>query len=299
MAQSGLHVPAEAESSFCMFSEVLCDIGDGQSIQENLSTFSSHMKHIIEILGRATEESLVLLDELGSGTDPAEGMGLAVAVLEELCAKRCLFVATTHYPEIKEFATHKPGLLNARMAFDRESLRPLYRLELGAAGESCALYIAGRLGMPRRILNRAQRAAYGETAPQMDIAASGQESSSPAPAAPNRIRREAPKQEANNRSQSFRIGDSVLVYPKKEIGIVYAPANDKGEVGVQVKGSKKLVMHKRLKLMVSAEELYPEDYDFSILFDSVENRKARHIMGKRHQPGNRIVLEDGAEDLPR
>ena len=159
MAQSGLHIPAGPGSTVCMNNLVLCDIGDGQSVAENLSTFSSHMKNIIEVLEKAGGESLVLLDELGSGTDPAEGMGLAVAILDALCQRKCLFVVTTHYPEIKEYAARKPGIINARMAFNRESLLPLYRLELGEAGESCALYIAGRLGMPEDILRRAREAA--------------------------------------------------------------------------------------------------------------------------------------------
>ncbi|HOG00414.1 MAG TPA: DNA mismatch repair protein MutS, partial [Clostridia bacterium] len=152
MAQSGLHVPAAEGSVFPMRDLVLCDIGDGQSIAENLSTFSSHMTNIIGVLAKASPDSLVLLDELGSGTDPAEGMGLAVAILEELCCRGCLFVVTTHYPEVKAFAARREGLENARMAFDRQNLKPLYRLEMGEAGESCAIYIAERLGMPERIL---------------------------------------------------------------------------------------------------------------------------------------------------
>ncbi|MDD2504573.1 MAG: DNA mismatch repair protein MutS, partial [Clostridia bacterium] len=158
MAQSGLHVPA-TDGVFTMNNAVLCDIGDGQSIAENLSTFSSHITNIIDILRMADDQSLVLLDELGSGTDPAEGMGLAVSILEELTGKNCLFVATTHYPEIKDFAKSTPGLINARMAFDRRTLQPLYRLETGEAGESCALYIAKRLGMPLHMIERAAKAA--------------------------------------------------------------------------------------------------------------------------------------------
>ncbi len=289
MAQSGLHVCADARSSLCMRKRVLCDIGDGQSIAENLSTFSAHMKNILGILKQADEAALVLLDELGSGTDPAEGMGLAIAILDELREKSCLFVATTHYPEIKEYAAKTRGLVNARMAFDRESLLPLYRLEIGEAGESCALFIAQRLGMPAHMLIKAKAAAYGEK-PIRDH--------DDAPADLIRvIAKEFVKAEekpmALPHSQRFNIGDSVTVYPKQDIGIVYAKANEKGEVGVQVKGEKHLINHKRLKLKVKAEDLYPEDYDLSIVLDSVANRKARHVMKKRHEEGNVIVIKEG------
>ncbi len=295
MAQSGLHVPADPASTLCMRAEVLCDIGDGQSISENLSTFSSHVKNIIEILERTGPESLVLLDELGSGTDPAEGMGLAVAVLEELRVKGCLFAVTTHYPEVAGYASAREGLINARMAFDRKSLMPLYRLELGEAGESCALYIAERLGMPERILERARRASAGKTSGALefipDAVSSGNAPQTAKP--PQIVLRTAEKTEAPRRSESFNIGDSVLVYPKKEIGIVYKRANERGELGVQVKGEKKLINHKRVKLHVPASELYPDDYDFSIIFDTVENRKARRILGKRHEEGTIVVHDEG------
>ncbi len=294
MVQSGLHVPADGDSSFCMRNLVLCDIGDGQSIAENLSTFSSHMKNIIEILKLANKESLVLLDELGSGTDPAEGMGLAIAVMDELCAKGCLFAVTTHYPEIKEYAANKPELVNAHMAFDKESLMPLYRLEIGEAGESCALYIAQRLGMPRQMLKRAHEAAYGNLkeeswpASSQSIAAFDK-----AIMAPKIIRQKDTAPAAQPRSSKFNIGDSVMVYPQKKIGIVYACANEKGEIGVQIKGVKKLISHKRIKLHVAASELYPEGYDFSVVFDSVENRKARRILERRHEEGNVVIIKEG------
>ena len=106
----------------------------------------------VRILEAVNPESLVIMDELGSGTDPAEGMGIAMAILERLRLENCLFLATTHYPEIKDYAKQAEGVINARMAFDRESLRPLYRMELGEAGESCALYIAEKLGMPEEML---------------------------------------------------------------------------------------------------------------------------------------------------
>lgn len=297
MAQSGLHVPADARSEFCMHAEVLCDIGDGQSISENLSTFSSHMKNIIEILSRTGPESLVLLDELGSGTDPAEGMGLAIAILEELCARNGLFAVTTHYPEVTEYAAQKEGLLNARMAFDRGSLMPLYRLELGEAGESCAIHIAERLGMPENILERARRAS-GTKREGASLNISSLSSGVPAPVSqkgPQIIRQKQQRPKTSTRSESFNIGDSVIIYPKKEIGIICKRTNERGEIGVQVKGVKESINHKRIKLHVPASELYPDDYDFSIVFDTVENRKARHLLQKRHEEGTIVVVEDGDE----
>ncbi len=292
MAQSGLHVPAE-DGYFTMNNYVLCDIGDGQSITENLSTFSAHITNIIQILSLADDQSFVLLDELGSGTDPAEGMGLAVAILEELLSRNCLFVATTHYPEIKDFANSTPGLINARMAFDRQSLMPLYELEIGESGESCALFIAERLGLPQRIIRRAGLASKSVNL-NSDISAAfhletHKELQVYKTMSSQRIKPdEAKKSPESPRSMRFNIGDSVLVYPQRQIGIVYQKANDKGEIGVQIKKDKMLINHKRLKLHVPAKELYPENYDFSIVFDSVEVRKARHNMARKHDP-NTII----------
>lgn len=296
MAQSGLHVPADASSVFCMNNAYLCDIGDGQSISENLSTFSAHMTHIIEILRRATSESLVLLDELGSGTDPAEGMGIAIAVLEELRQRGCLFVVTTHYPEVKEYAQSAYGMMNARMAFDRETLQPTYRLEQGKAGESCALYIAQRLGLPPRLLERAYEEAYREKknrrTPEEKPKFAQTSEKVALPGAP-RLQKSKPQPAVSAHAAKFRMGDSVLVYPQKEIGIVFHPANERGEIGVQIKGGKKWINHKRLQIKVPANELYPPDYDFSIVFDTVANRKARHRMEKQHDPNAVIVYDQG------
>jgi len=309
MAQSGLHIPAREESTICMFDRVLCDIGDGQSISENLSTFSSHMTNIIGILKETGENTLVLLDELGSGTDPAEGMGIAMAVLEELLSKGCLFAVTTHYPEIKDFAARTPGLTNARMAFDKESLMPLYRLEIGEAGESCALYIAERLGLPSHLLTRAREITYcGDADKPNGIIPTNTVSANTVPenAIPKTetiipvtpLKEEKPPEKAAAeipRSQRFNLGDSVTIYPQKELGIVCTRVNEKGEVGVKIKGRKRLINHKRLKLKIAAKELYPDNYDFSIIFDSVEDRKARHLMDRKHVKGHVVVVREGGE----
>lgn len=292
MACSGLHVPCET-ARIAMNSQVLCDIGDGQNLSDNLSTFSAHITNVMNILRKVNRESLVILDELGSGTDPAEGMGIAISILEELRKSECLFLVTTHYPEVKEYATHHEEIENARMAFDRESLKPLYRLEIGKSGESCALYIAKRLGVPNEMLKTAALAAYGtvsqQLAAELDLNAPAQ-----------RLQKEsAPhiekRQTLNNRpweTVQFTRGDSVTVYPEEKIGIVVKPADDMGNVLVQIQKEKLWINQKRLKLKVKASELYPEDYDFSIIFDTVENRKARHQMGKHHMPGLTIEVKE-------
>lgn len=290
MAQSGLHVPCK-EADICMNSQVLCDIGDGQNIAENLSTFSAHIKNVLYIMEHVDKESLVILDELGSGTDPAEGMGIAIAILEELRKSGCNFVATTHYPEVKNYAEQAGHLMNARMAFDRETLEPLYRLELGKAGKSCAFHIAKRLGMSGNMLARAAKEAYGENSEgewTQEPAETGK--ATEVKAGTSAIIKRKQEKIISDRAGEFQIGDSVLVYPDKKNGIVCKKADGKGQILIQMKKEKLLVNHKRLKLHVAAAELYPEDYDFSILFDSVENRKARHQMNKGHRPDLEILM---------
>lgn len=298
MAQCGLHIPCK-EADLCMTGSILCDIGDGQSISENLSTFSSHIKNVIEILQNTNEESLVLLDELGSGTDPAEGMGIAVSILEELKNRSCLFVATTHYPEVKEYAEKTAGLVNARMTFDRETLAPLYQLKIGEAGESCALYIAKRLGFPKNMLKRAFDEAYKEhdLSRKYDISSNflddySDENKAAVKSADKIIRQAEQKKPIQSHAEKFSLGDSVIVYPEMKLGIICQTANSKGELGVMIQKKKSLVNHKRIKLKTPAAELYPPDYDFSVIFDSVENRKARHKLDKGHHPEVIVYVED-------
>jgi DNA mismatch repair protein MutS2 len=156
MAQCGLHVPAGEGSQFPIFDDVLADIGDEQSLEQSLSTFSSHVRRISEILGKATWESLVLLDELGAGTDPTDGAALGRAILDELCQIGCRAIVTTHIGDLKTYAFSNPDAENAAVEFDDETLEPKYRLHVGDVGSSKALKIARQLHLPAGVVERAE-----------------------------------------------------------------------------------------------------------------------------------------------
>ncbi len=286
MAQSGLHIPCGEGTVIGMMDRVLCDIGDSQSISQNLSTFSGHMTNVIRILEACSRDSLVLLDELGSGTDPAEGSGLAAAILEELLRRGCFFLVTTHDPQIKQWAEETEGVVSARMTFDQQTLMPLYRLELGMSGESCAIEIARRLGMDEGLLARARQVVdHGPGAK----AESPRRRPMRVPA--SRLTRLETKKEGG--FERFTMGDSVQLLPEKKTAIVYRGADDDGNVVIQLQGQKLTVRHNRLRLLVPAAQLYPPDYDFSIIFDTVANRKAAHTISRKHDPDAVVVLREG------
>ncbi len=292
MAQCGLHVTCK-EADICMNSSYLCDIGDGQDLTENLSTFSAHIKNVLKVLHEVNRDSFVIMDELGSGTDPAEGMGIAIAILEELKKSGANFLVTTHYPQVKEYADKEQDIVNARMTFDKETLSPTYQMVIGEAGESCAFYIADRLGMPGHMLQTAIRAAYGKKALsgsrfQYETASSDRKKgmeNQPHHAsdqAAHKIIKQKNIKKTGNLSEKFKRGDSVMVYPDHKIGIVCEPVNEKGVLRIQLSDKKIWINHKRVKLHVAADRLYPEDYDFSIIFESASDRKIRHDMGRKY-----------------
>lgn len=296
MALSGLHVPTEEESEFAIFLDILADIGDGQSIEQNLSTFSSHIKNIIHILACADKNTLVLVDEIGSGTDPGEGMGIGTAVLEELYKKGAVTIATTHYSEIKDFAKNTEGFINGCMGFDIKTLKPLYKLTIGEAGESNAFLIALRLGMQKELIERAHIITYKE---QKEYTSYDMEETSILDEGvlkqhykkieqKKKIEENKAVQEKRKVKSKFNIGDNVYISTLKRTGIICETENSRGEVGVMVQNKKLKINHKRLSLYIEGQELYPENYDFDIIFESKEDRKAKHLMNRKYVKGIQI-----------
>jgi DNA mismatch repair protein MutS2 len=172
MAQSGLHIPAHQGSQLPVFDEILADIGDEQSLEQSLSTFSSHIRRVSSILTKTTEHSLILMDEMGAGTDPAEGAALGRAILDEVDSLGPLAIVTTHIGDLKTYAFTNPRAENAAVEFDLETLRPRYRLHIGDIGQSNALQIARRLALPEHLVARAARyleAGAGKHLPELEI----------------------------------------------------------------------------------------------------------------------------------
>ena len=292
MVQSGLHVPAEPDSEFAVFTDILADIGDGQSIEQSLSTFSAHIRNIISIIECADNNTLVIMDELGTGTDPGEGMGIATAVLEDIYKRGAITIATTHYSEIKEYAYSKEGFRNGCMEFDLETLKPLYRLKVGEPGESNAFYIALRLGMRKDIIERAHEVTYKEkklyedykltngTAQVKNIEMVKEHAEQTVKSI--KLSEDRKNYEKLTRPDSFKIGDCVYISTMDRTGIVCEPEDGKGNLGIMVMNKRFIVNRTRLSLYIASKDLYPEEYDLDIVMESKDTRKKRKIMGKHH-----------------
>ncbi len=301
MAQCGLHIPAAPGSEMTVFTDILADIGDGQSIEQSLSTFSSHIRNIISIMACAGRNTLVIIDELGAGTDPGEGMGLAISILEAIHRKGATSIITTHYSEIKSYASQWEGFANGCMEFDIDTLQPLYRLKIGAAGESNAFLIALRLGMSKAVIERAHEYTYKEKKdydvfhgiavcrPEKNDAVAIQHAEQLIKTKKAAEVRKTVEQAA--RESAFKVGDCVFISSMNRTGIICEPEDSKGEVGVMVMRKKLKINRKRLALHIEGKELYPENYDFDIIFESKDNRKKRKILSKRHEEGLTIELE--------
>lgn len=256
---SGFHIEAAEGTEIAIFDNIFVDIGDNQSIENALSTFSSHVKNLSDIFKESTKNSLLLFDEIGSGTEPNEGAALAIAILEEFYQKGCITVATTHYGEIKNFSHNHPDFENAAMEFKVDTLEPLYKLKIGQSGESNALYIARKMGINERILERTARYIASKEY-NYDILKE------------SKITKE--KISVQDRNQySYKQGDKVLLLDYGLSAIVYKEIDRLNNIEVLFNGEFISVNYKRVKLEIPAEELYPDGYDMNQLFVSFKDRK--------------------------
>ncbi|CAM5215342.1 DNA mismatch repair protein MutS2 OS=Ureibacillus acetophenoni OX=614649 GN=SAMN05877842_1155 PE=4 SV=1 [Ureibacillus acetophenoni] len=260
---SGLHISAVKDTEIAVFDHIFVDIGDNQSLENALSTFSSHMKNLSEILRSSNNNTLLLFDEIGSGTEPNEGAAIAISLLEEFYLKGCMTVATTHYGEIKRFSEMHSDFMNAAMQFNSETLEPLYKLVIGKSGDSNALWISRKMSVPEHVLKRAENYMQNKEYGLERVHES-------------KIRKPKVVVEKAVSSIEYKIGDRVKLHDYDDFGIVYKEKDQYSNVTVFYKNEFIEVNEKRLTLEVKAEELYPEGYDFDTIFIDYKTRKLNH-----------------------
>ncbi|WP_157455485.1 endonuclease MutS2 [Carnobacterium maltaromaticum] len=268
MTLLGIQLPADEGTEMGLFEGIFVDIGDSQSLENALSTFSSHIQNIADIMQVAPRNSLVLFDEIGSGTEPNEGAALAIAILEEFYQRGNIVVATTHYGEIKRYSEIHPDFINAAMAFDQATLTPLYQLLMGESGESNALWIAKKMNLKEHVIQQAQR-YMGDKDYSLTKASIPK----------NKTMIDSQTERAESVSL-LKKGDRVLLLDYNENGLVFEDNPLRETVTVFYRNNYHEVVPKRLKLEVLATDLYPPDYDLSTLFTSYTERKLDHDINR-------------------
>ncbi|RMC99490.1 endonuclease MutS2 [Clostridium autoethanogenum] len=260
--QSGFHISAAEGTEISVFEKIFVDIGDDQSIENALSTFSSHIKNLADIIDNSNKSTLILCDEIGSGTEPNEGAGLAIAILEEFYHKGCITVATTHYGEIKNFSEIHEDFQNAAMQFESETLEPLYKLVIGKSGESNALWISKKMGIKNSVLEKAESYIKNKDYNFKLVKES-------------KIKNRKVEEEFDEHKNYyyFKIGDRVFLMDYEDFAIVYKEKDRFNNVTVLYKENFIEVNEKRIRLELKAEDLYPKDYDLNTLFVSYKDRK--------------------------
>jgi DNA mismatch repair protein MutS2 len=286
MTMFGLQIPAKDGTEIAVFDQLFADIGDQQNLENALSTFSGHLKNIAAILKQVKRHTLVLLDEIGSGTEPNEGAGLAIAVLENLYQKGCLVVTTTHYGEIKRFAEVHEDFIPAAMAFDRATLTPKYQLQVGKTGESQALWIAEKMDISTEIIQQAAKYIEAKQYSTQKILFK-----SATPQMPTNLKQK-------NTENRYHKGDRVLLTESKEVGLAFTDEGDT-HIDVYINGEIKKVLRKRVRLQVAAKELYPENYDLDSLFESFENRKVRKDIERGSKKAHKQLRKAAKERMKR
>lgn len=258
--QSGFHIEADEGTEIAIFNKIFVDIGDDQSIENALSTFSSHVKNLSEIIKESNKNTLLLFDEIGSGTEPNEGAALAISILEELYKKGCITIASTHYGEIKNFSNNHPDFENAAMEFKLDTLEPLYKLHIGKSGDSNALYIAKKMGISDKIIEKTKRYIEDKDY-NYDLVEE------------SKLSKDKTYINSKEKLYEYKQGDKVTLLDNNESGIVYKERDRDNNLIVMVNKEFIKVNYKRIKLEIRAKELYPEGYDMNQLFVSFKERK--------------------------
>ncbi|MFV0517462.1 MAG: endonuclease MutS2 [Aminipila sp.] len=258
--QLGFHIKAKEGTEIAVFNKIFVDIGDDQSVENALSTFSSHIKNLSEILRNSDNNSLLLFDEIGSGTEPNEGAALAIAILEEFYKKGCITIATTHYGEIKNFSHKHPDFENAAMEFKKDTLEPVFRLVTGQSGDSNALYISKKMGISDKIIEKAKDYIENKQYNYDQVNE-------------KKIRKSEDILEEKSINYEFKVGDKVCLLEKNKSAIVYKEKDKYNNVTIFMDNEFIEVNYKRIKLELKASELYPKDYDLNQLFFSFNERK--------------------------
>lgn len=258
--QSGFHISADEGTEVSVFDKIFVDIGDNQSLENALSTFSSHMKNISEIMKEANRNTLLLFDEIGSGTEPNEGASLAIAILEEFYHKGCITIATTHYGEIKRFSEMHSDFENAAMQFKSETLEPMYKLLIGQSGESNALWISRKMGLKESVLEKAKLYMSKDNYNLEKVKES-------------KIVKGNDNKVVEENRYEYKKGDRVTLLDNLKSAIVYEEIDEFNNLKVLFNNEIIEVNFKRIKLEISAKELYPEGYDLDSLFTSFKERK--------------------------
>ncbi|WP_107923825.1 endonuclease MutS2 [Lysinibacillus parviboronicapiens] len=282
-AMSGFHISADKTTELAVFDHIFVDIGDNQSIENALSTFSSHMKNLSEIMRASNNNTLLLFDEIGSGTEPNEGAALAIAILEEFYQMGCITVATTHYGEIKRFSEMHHDFMNAAMRFNSDTLEPMYKLMIGTSGDSNALWISRKMNMRETVLQRAQ--AYMEN---KDYHLQRVHE--------DKIRKPKIVKVQKQDNYAFQKGDRVKLLDYNDYGIVYQEMDPYNNIAVFYQGNFMEVNVKRLALEVQANELYPEGYDLDTLFVDYQDRKLQHDIERGSKKALRKIQKEIRKD---
>jgi len=260
---SGFHVIGDTGTEIAVFEKIFVDIGDNQSIENALSTFSSHMKNLSDIMGVSNNNTLLLFDEIGSGTEPNEGSALAISILEEFYLMGCITVATTHYGEIKRFSEMHSDFMNAAMRFNSETLEPMYKLIIGKSGESNALWISKKMNIRENVLQRAKEYMENKEYQLEKVNESA-------------VRRPKIVKLRSEEKVNYHKGDRVKLLDYDNFGIVYKEIDNFYNLIVLYNGEFLEVNEKRVTLEVKAAELYPEGYDLDTLFVDYATRKLQH-----------------------